>query len=186
MRAAALIFLCGCGALPKLSVEGVAPIGEVDAGVDGGVDAGAVCEQLDFADASVSYAHYDLSLFGGAANKVELTRGDERLTVELWWKGLNEQATFPWPVMLWPTHRSECDTCVVLRSGNLTALAIGGQVTFVEATRDWHSGRFGGSAGTVRLVEWSNRDDDALPNGRCFEVTGVSFDAGWDTSDAGP
>jgi hypothetical protein len=193
MRATALIFLCACGALPKLSPEGVADVAGLDAGADdGGLDAGVTCEQLDFSDASVTYAHYDLSLFGGAVNKVELSSGTRRLQVELWWKGMNEQATFPWPVMLWPTHHSECDTCVVLREGcvgaacTTSSLAIGGQLEFTEATRDWHVGRFAGSAGVLRLVEWSTRDDDALPNGRCFEVTGVAFDAGWDLADAGP
>lgn len=194
MRAGALfIFLCGCSAAPALEPGGVAPTSVEDAGVDGGADAGEVaCTVLDFSQPDAVEARYAFSLFGGA-NMVQLRRGTDALQLELWYRGLNEHATFPWPVMLWPTHRAECETCVVLRRecvGELcarTLLAIGGQVTFDEATRDWVRGRFAGEASVLRLSEWNLMDDEPVRGGACVELTDVAFDARWDTTaDAGP
>lgn len=192
MRAALFIFLCGCGAAHSLAPEGVAPMGIADAGIDGGADAREViCTELDFSSPTEVRGRYAFSLFGGA-NMVQLTKGTDALQLELWYRGLNERATFPWPVMLWPTHRAECETCVVLRRecvGELcarTLLAIGGQVTFDEATRDWVRGRFAGEASVLRLSEWNLMDDEPVRGGQCVELHDVSFDARWDTADAGP
>lgn len=195
MRRAPILLLCtylaACSAAPRFEPSGVSEMETLDAGLDdGGVDAGVVtCETLDFSAPDSVRARYILSFFGGA-NTVELRNGSDVLSLELWYRGLNEQATFPWPVMLWPTHRAECETCVSLRRdcrGNACArtfFAIGGQVTFDRATRDLSAGEFAGNASVLRLAEWDLQDDEPMRGGACVELRSVSFDGGW-TADGG-